>query len=432
MPLLTEKKWKFRYSHEDGDLVERFYNLALACAVEYCRTTGYFTADALALAARGLAGLFTNEGRMRLVVGCTLDPDEQAAIEQGYDLRAQIEKQLADMDLTPPDENARRGLELLAWMVANGFLDVKVAVPVDSHGRPARVPGIYHAKFGIILDAAGNTLAFSGSINETAGGWVHNCESFHVHCAWLSETEKAHVDEELEAFTKLWEDRSPGAKVFDFPEAARKKLLEFLPSEDRPITPTIRQSEPCATPGFHLTNEEFRKCVWTFLNAAPALPNGLRVGEVTSTVDPWPHQMRTYVRFIEQWPCRLLIADEVGLGKTITAGLIVRQALLSGRAKRILLLTPKSVLIQWQNELYEKFNLNVPLYDGASLRWREAYGWTAPFEKPAGKNEWQREPIVLASSFLMRRKDRVSEILTRHSRNQTGVPIMMPEWALNS
>jgi hypothetical protein len=45
MPLLTETKWKVRYSYEDGDLEERFYNPVLACAVEYCRTTGYFIAD---------------------------------------------------------------------------------------------------------------------------------------------------------------------------------------------------------------------------------------------------------------------------------------------------------------------------------------------------------------------------------------------------
>jgi ERCC4-related helicase len=323
-----------------------------------------------------------------------------------------MEEELAAADLTPPDEHASQGLELLAWMVANGFLDVKVAVPVDTQGRAARVPGIYHAKFGIILDAEGNTLAFSGSINETAGGWVNNCESFHVHCAWLSETEKAHVDEELEAFSRLWEDRSSGARVFDFPEAARKKLLEFMPREDRPITPPISRAEPPhAAPGFRLTNDELRRCVWAFLTTAPALPNGLRVGEVTSAVDPWPHQMQTYIRFLEQWPCRLLIADEVGLGKTITAGLIVRQALISGKAKRILLLTPKSVQIQWQNELYEKFNLNVPIYDGASLHWREAYGWSGPLEKPVGRDEWQREPFVLASSFLMRRRDRTPEVL---------------------
>jgi len=86
---------------------------------------------------------------------------------------------------------------------------------------------------------------------------------------------------------------------------------------------------------------------------------------MTSAVTPWQHQVRTYTRFLAEWPSRVLIADEVGLGKTISAGLILRQAILSGLAKRVLILTPKSVQIQWQNELYEKFNLNVPIYDGA-------------------------------------------------------------------
>ncbi len=412
MPLLTETRWKYRYSHEDGDLIELFYNPALACAVEYCRTTGYFTADALALAARGLQGLFANEGRMRLVVGCTLEPPEQEAIAEGYDLRAAIEQQLAAADLTPPDEQARQGLELLAWMVAHGYLDVKVAVPVDPTGRPIRVPGIYHAKFGIIVDAEGNTLAFSGSINETAGGWKNNCESFHVHCSWRGEAEKAHVDEELEAFAKLWEDRSVGARVFDFPEAARRKLLEYLPREDRPVTPRIPPRAQDSQQAYRLTDEEFRRCVWTFLKVAPQLRHGIRTAEATSAVEPWPHQVRTYVRFLERWPCRMLIADEVGLGKTITAGLILRQALLAGLAKRTLILAPKSLLVQWQNELYEKFNLNVPIYDGAALRWRQAYGWPGPLERDVRRDEWQKEPVVLASSFLMRRKERVAELLS--------------------
>jgi SNF2 family DNA or RNA helicase len=200
--------------------------------------------------------------------------------------------------------------------------------------------------------------------------------------------------------------------VFDFPEAARKKLLEFLPREDRPVTPAAARLPPAHTHlEFRLTNEEFRRCLWTFLKTAPALPNGLRIGEVTSAVTPWPHQVRTYLRLLEQWPCRFLIADEVGLGKTITAGLILRQALISGKASRILLLTPRSVQIQWQNELYERFNLNVPIYDGAALRWREAYGWNGARERPVERDKWQHELVVLASSFLMRRKDRAAELL---------------------
>lgn len=101
----------------------------------------------------------------------------------------------------------------------------------------------------------------------------------------------------------------------------------------------------------------------------------------------------------------------MGLGKTISAGLILRQARLSGLARRTLILTPKSVQLQWQNELYEKFNLNVPIYDGTCLRWKEVHGTSAPTERPVNRESWQAEPMVLVSSFLMRRADRQRELL---------------------
>ncbi len=170
MSLLRELEWRNSYRHEDGDLIELFYNPALTCAVQYDRMTGYFSADALALAARGIAALILNDGRMRLIVGCTLQQPEQDAIGEGYDWRARLETHFLAADLTPPDEEAGRGLEMLAWMVAQGHLDVKVAVPIDPDGRPAHAPGLYHEKVGILTDADGNRLSFSGSINETAGG----------------------------------------------------------------------------------------------------------------------------------------------------------------------------------------------------------------------------------------------------------------------
>lgn len=83
MPLLTDREWKTKYTPEDGDLVTLFYVPALECGVRYERTTGYFSASALAVAARGIEGLIRNNGRMRLIVGCTLDAPEVAAIERG-------------------------------------------------------------------------------------------------------------------------------------------------------------------------------------------------------------------------------------------------------------------------------------------------------------------------------------------------------------
>jgi hypothetical protein len=69
---LTDREWRTSFRHEDGDLIELFYDPALACTVQYDRMTRYFSADALALAARGIAALIASDGRMRLIVGCTL------------------------------------------------------------------------------------------------------------------------------------------------------------------------------------------------------------------------------------------------------------------------------------------------------------------------------------------------------------------------
>jgi SNF2 family DNA or RNA helicase len=411
--LLSDREWLPAYRHEHGDLIELFYNPALACAVQYDRMTGYFSADAFALASRGIDELIRNDGRMRLIVGCTLDDDEQKAIGDGYDLRSAVEAKLSAIPLDPPDDRARNGLEMLAWMVAQGHLDVRVAVPVDPSGKAVHSPGLYHEKVGVITDVQGNQLSFSGSINETAGGWLNNRESFHVHCSWYGGREAQHTEAEVDAFAALWDRRTKTVCVLDFPDAVRKKLLEFLPQSDRFVTPPpefYKAPLPVVEPKFKLLPAEYAKIVWTFVSEAAKLPTGPRVGEMTSAITPWPHQIRSYTRFLNGRRRGFLIADEVGLGKTISAGLIVRQAMLSGIARRILILTPKAVLTQWQNELYEKFNLNVPIYDGSCLQWRAVPPDHVAREREVGRSEWQGERIVLCSSHLMRRADRQSEL----------------------
>lgn len=419
-PLLLSRSWETSYRHEDGDLISLFYVPALSCAVRYDRMTGYFSATALALAARGIERLIANGGRMRLIVGCTLHVEEVRAIEQGYDLRQKVADHLISVPLTPPDLKARHGLEALAWMISKGNLDVKVAVPVLPDGRPTTAIGIYHEKVGIVTDGEENQLSFSGSINETAAGWVNNRESFHVHSSWEGGREARHVLDEVRAFARLWEDQGKSVKVFDFPDAAKSRLLEFLPTDDRFITPPGLMVRDEINPSsctaaevapHRLMPDEMRRIVWGYIKHAAKMKNGIRVGEVTSTIQPWPHQLRTFKRMYDSWPCRLLLSDEVGLGKTISAGLLIRQAWLSERARRILVMAPKAVLIQWQNELYEKFNLDVPIYDGQKLTMRAAYGRQEPRERKVEADQWHKEAFVLCSSHLMRRRDRARELL---------------------
>jgi SNF2 family DNA or RNA helicase len=218
-------------------------------------------------------------------------------------------------------------------------------------------------------------------------------------------------------FAKLWAGKARSARVFDFPEALKAKLLEFLPIDDTFVKPPkgkldgedgdgeIEMIEPKILP------EELRRLAWTFIKHAPKRPDGAMVAVVTSTVKPWPHQLRAYKRMIDTWPLRLLIADEVGLGKTIEAGLIIRHTWISEMCKRVLIMAPKGLLKQWQSELYEKFNLLVPIYTGQSLCWPEHHHRTIPLEKAVARDEWTKQPIVLVSSHLMRRRERQQELI---------------------
>ena len=420
--MLADQSWKLKYTLEDGDLVKLFYVPALEDAVRYDRLTGYFNAGALALAARGIEGLVRNGGRMRLIVGCTLQPPEIEAIEKGRELREQVEEHLANLPLAPPDAESSSALELLAWMVARGHLDVKVAVPCDGDGRPVHDNAIFHEKTGIIEDRAGDRIAWTGSLNETEAGWQRNWESINVYTSWDGAPERVVVEEE--SFARLWANRSGYVAVLDVPEAVRRDLMRFMP-ENEPqrlkdmevgrLDKTAQSSTtPAPTPASPsvLSGLDRRALVWAFIEKAPRLERGgARVGEATAPIKPWPHQLQAFERLYAHWPPKLLVADEVGLGKTIQAGMLLRQASLAGWAKRILVLAPKAVLRQWQIELREKFNLNWPIYDGRKLVWYPSPALKDNHKREVDRDEWHKEPAVIASSHLMRRRDRAASLL---------------------
>ena len=417
MSLLCDRVWPARLSSHDGPLLDRLYLPALSCAVRYDRSSGFFSPRGLALATRGLERLVANRGRMRLIVDCHLDEAAVAAIRRGESLRDSVAASLLRMPLVAEDPSQAEALELMAWLIARGHLDVKVAVPCTPDRQPLSGSELFHEKAGIIEDGAGNRLAFTGSANESGLGWAGHWESFDIHTSWAGSL--PHLEEAEASFQRLWVDRAKGVIVLDVPAAVRAELLRFLPPEGDPkrlraltdpVAPAPEPPEP-ATPA--APPEDPRALVWAYIRAAPTLADGgARVGEATSAVTPWPHQIRAFHRLYDAWPPRLLIADEVGLGKTIQAGMLLRQAWLSGRAKRILILAPKAVLGQWQVELREKFNLNWPIYDGQKLTWYPSPALFGAVERPVDRDAWHREPVVLASSHLMRRRDRAQALVS--------------------
>src|SRR5438128_8222850 len=83
----------------------------------------------------------------------------------------------------------------------------------------------------------------------------------------------------------------------------------------------------------------------------------------TSNVDPLPHQITAvYESMLPRQPLRYVLADDPGAGKTIMAGLYVRELVLRADARRILIVVPGSLVEQWRDELFEKFGLEFPVY----------------------------------------------------------------------
>lgn len=83
----------------------------------------------------------------------------------------------------------------------------------------------------------------------------------------------------------------------------------------------------------------------------------------TSNVDPLPHQITAvYEAMLPRQPLRYVLADDPGAGKTVMAGLLIRELLMRADAKRVLIVTPGSLVEQWQDEMDQKFGLDFKVF----------------------------------------------------------------------
>ena len=109
-----------------------------------------------------------------------------------------------------------------------------------------------------------------------------------------------------------------------------------------------------------------------------ALEDNLLLAPMQSSVVPLPHQLYALNRAMSRDRIRYLLADEVGLGKTIEAGLILRELKLRGMARRVLVVAPKGLVRQWQAEMRLHFGETLQFIEAAELaafrQWRNGGG----------------------------------------------------------
>ena len=133
-------------------------------------------------------------------------------------------------------------------------------------------------------------------------------------------------------------------------------------------------------------------------------------------IQPDDYQLVPLVKALRMPRISLLISDDVGLGKTIEAGLILAELILRRRVRRVLILCPASLRGQWQQEMADKFALNFDLVDRPStLALQQQLG--------PGANPWRSFSKVIASYHYLKQAD-VFEEFRAASQPQPGMPIL--------
>ena len=190
---LRSRRWLLSYKTSSTliegrpvDILHDFYIPALRLAVRYDRVAGYFRSSSLAAASQGFSAFVGRQGKMRLIVGADLEPEDVRAILAGdaHRLAARLNSELERPESWP--EGVKNGVTLLAWMVAHGYLEVRVAFRLHRlTGEPlpfdAVEDGYVHEKWFILYDEFGNRLYGTGTLNESRTALVFNAENIDIH-----------------------------------------------------------------------------------------------------------------------------------------------------------------------------------------------------------------------------------------------------------
>lgn len=209
------------YKTNKNDVVREFYVPILKQSVLYKRAVGFFSSTALVELSKGIAGLIRNSGKIKFIVSPLLSEEDIEAIQKGYEERVIVEQALLREIKEPQNSSERERLNWLATLIASGAMEIKVAFT-----PPQQINGMYHEKIGLIYDAIGNMVAFTGSMNETINAFHNNYESIVVFNS-LVEEDKQRVRDLEHDFDSLWANRENNVSVVDFPKVVSDQLISY-------------------------------------------------------------------------------------------------------------------------------------------------------------------------------------------------------------
>jgi hypothetical protein len=355
-----------RYSSRRGPLGD-FLPSRLRGARAYDRIAGFFRSSILEIAGEALDEMA--EGAVaRVVCNSQLDPRDVETARAAKQAMNREWREGIPEDVSPP---LQKRLARLYRFLCSGRLQVRVLA--DEHF------GLVHGKAGVITRADGGRECFLGSANESLTAWQMNYE-----LVWTDDSAEG-VGWVAEEFEALW--LHPAA--VDLAEAVVQEIGRL---SQRVVLPDVRR--------------------WKEETGGEAAPAAVELPLYRRENGLWAHQKYFIRRAFEEhkrWGVRLLLADQVGLGKTVQLALTAKLMALWDEGP-ILVLAPKALLLQWQDELWNQLQLPSAVWTGR--QWVDEQGIPYP---DRGIEELRRCPrrVGIVSTGLIVQGMEAPEILKR-------------------
>jgi len=358
-----------RFSSRINNLGETFFKSALENAVSYDRIAGYFSSSIIEIAGESIENM---SGTVRIICNSQLQAEDVKFIKD----QPQAMK-LEWCDGKPEEELSKmpERLKKLYQYLVTGKIDVRVL--------PNDVFGLIHGKAGVITKNDGRKLAFMGSMNETYSGWG---KGGNYEIAWVDDDQEA-IEWVQQEFNALWIHplARPLTKfiIEDIKRIAERKVIYE-------ITQWRETDNPAATV---IETPVYRK------------EFGL-----------WEHQKYfvdlAYKAHKKGLGARYVLADMVGLGKTIQLALSAMLMALEGD-KPILIIAPKTLLWQWQEELLNLLDMPSAVWNGRC--WVDENKIEHPNRDEKALTKCPRRVGIISQGLVVRSRAKVSEQLLRYS-----------------
>lgn len=343
---------KNEYRTSRDSMAHDFYEPILKVAIQYDRAVGFFSSSALAHLATGLVPFIKNDGKIRLVASPVLSEADVAAINKGYELRKQIISEALDRELVEAKNSYQeKGLNLLANLIADGKLDIKIALTESKESY-----GIYHEKMGLFYDEEGNVIAFSGSMNETRTAMAVNYESIDVFCSWKSEEERKRIATKQDVFENIWLGEEPEVSTWEFENIKEKIVKKYM--KEKVVYKDISETDFEDDPDEYITFEK------DDIPLGARIPAGFNLYEYqVGAIDKWENN--GYQGFFDM---------ATGTGKTYTGlGAVARLSIALQDRLGVVIVCPLQHLVEQWVEDARLYGMNPIVGYGSSKQktWRK-------------------------------------------------------------